>query len=171
MKQKGKSQSIFFAVMLMLFGAGSALGFQALTKDETTCEQILDTGRVLSGDDSEVQRMFRYTFTLATYKMLDQSTQEAILERARNVEARYSSEKAGLSVSNGQLAVANFAQLSPAFRSALLESFDAGLHRNKSTRAMSDLSFVHGFARDASIIARSKAKCLPPFAFELKKAK
>jgi hypothetical protein len=166
MKQKGKSQSILFAVMLMLFGAGSALGFQALTKKESTCEQILDTGRVLSGDDSEVQRMFRYTFTLATYGSLDQSTQKSILERARIVEAQYSNENSGLSVSDGQLAVANFAKLSPAFRSALLESFDAGLHRSKSTRAMSDLMFVHGFARDLSIIAQSKAKCLPPFDFE-----
>jgi hypothetical protein len=166
MKQKGKSQSILFAVMLMLFGAGSALGFQALTKKEATCEQILNTSRVLSGDDSEVQRMFRYTFTLATYGSLDPSTQKSILERARIVEAQYSNENAGLSVSDGQLAVANFAKLSPAFRSALLESFDAGLHRSKSTRAMSDLMFVHGFARDASIIAQSKAKCLPPFDFE-----
>lgn len=136
--------------MLMLYGAGSALGFQALTKNEPTCEQILDTGRVLSGDDSQVQRMFRYTFTLATYKLLDQSTQESILEQARIVDAQYSSENAGLSVSDGQLAVANFAKLSPAFRSALLESFDAGLHLSKSTRAMSDLMFVHGFARDSS---------------------
>jgi hypothetical protein len=120
----------------------------------------------LSADDSEVQRMFRYTFTLATYKSLDQSTQKSILERARIVEAQYSNENSGLSVSDGQLAVANFAKLSPAFRSALLESFDAGLHRSKSTRAMSDLMFVHGFARDLSIIAQSKAKCLPPFDFE-----
>jgi hypothetical protein len=158
--------NMILGTTLMLFGAGSALGFQALTKKESTCEQILDTGRVLSGDDSEVQRMFRYTFTLATYKSLDQSTQKSILERARIVEAQYSNENAGLSVSGGQLAVANFAKLSPAFRSALLESFDAGLHRSKSTRAMSDLMFVHGFARDASIIAQSKAKCLPPFDFE-----
>ena len=171
MKQKGKSQSIFFALILMLFGAGSALGFQALTKNETTCEQILDTGRVLSGDDSQVQRMFRYTFTLATYKFLDQPTQESILERARVVEDRYSSESAGISVQDGQLAVADFAKLTPTFRNALLESFDAGLHRSKSTRAMSDLVFVHGFARDASIIAQSKAKCLPPFPSELKTAK
>jgi hypothetical protein len=166
MKQKGKLQSIFFALMLMLFGAGSALGFQALTKTKTTCAQILDTDRVPSGDDSEVLRMFRYTFTLATYGSLEQSTQKSILERARIVETQYSKEKAGLSVSDGQLAVANFAKLSPAFRSALLESFDAGLHLSKSTRAMSDLTFVHGFARDASIIAQSKAKCLPPFDFE-----
>jgi hypothetical protein len=163
MKQTKKSKSVG-AVALFFFGVASTLGFQALGSKEPNCEELRGD-RVLSHDETVIQRRLRSTFIIATFQWLNPTTQKSILEQARQTEARYPKEKAGLSVQSGELEIKNFLKLSPKFQSDLLTSVEQGVVIGTSEEAKSDDLTVYSYTQEATTMISSNGKCFPDFRF------
>jgi hypothetical protein len=161
-----KLSKALVALALIAFGAGAAIGFQSISKTQPNCEEIVRDGRVPDANESRIQLSLRYTFAIATFRWLDPASQTSMLEQARIAEAKYPDESAGLDVQKGDLLIGNFAKLTPEFQWALLESMGQGLRVGKSAETKADRSLVYDFAQEASILAKSNAKCFPLFRFE-----
>jgi hypothetical protein len=163
MEQNKKSKAVG-AAALFFFGVASALGFQALSRKEPNCEQLRGD-RVLSHDETVVQRRLRSTFIIATFQWLNPVTQNSVLEQARQAEAKYPNENAGLSVRNSELKIENFLKLSPKFQTDLLTSIEQGVVLGKSAEAKSDDLTIYSYTQEATTTISSDGKCFPDFRF------
>jgi hypothetical protein len=149
---------------LILFGVAGTLAFQTFSSQEASCDEIRDD-RVLSKDETAVQRRLRSTFVIATYQWLDPSTKKSVLEQARKTEAAYPREDAKLSLKGGELKIANFLSLTPKFQNDLLAAFEKGVSTNRSEAGQRDDLTVYSYTQEATTIISSNGKCFPKFRF------
>jgi hypothetical protein len=163
MKEKKKFK-LAGAAALILLGVASTLGFQALSSKTPNCEELRGD-RVLSHNETLVQRRLRSTFIISTFQWLNPVTQKSVLEQAQQTEAKYPSERAGLSVKNGELKIKNFLKLSPKFQSDLLASLEQGVVIGSSKEAKSDDLTVYSYTQEATTLISSNGKCFPNFRF------